>query len=101
MAGKPRLVAPIVTVIMDDGSVFEDVQTTNYDMLKWERYARTHNLPSAQDAPMEFATWIAWHATKREGLTADLSYDDFAERALSVEPKAAVVDPTDAAPADG
>lgn len=98
MGDRPQLVAPLCVVIMDDGSEFE-VQATNWDLLSYERYARAHKWPPADQAPMETATFVAWHALKREGcITDDMSYDLFTTAALSVETRRAEVDPTQAGP---
>ena len=98
---KPRLVAPLCVVIMDDGSEFE-VQSTNFDLLSYERYARAHKWPPASEAPMETATFVAWHALKRESvIPPDLTYDAFTVAALSIETRLQTVDPTQQDPGDG
>lgn len=91
---KPRLVAPIVNVVMDDGSEFE-VQSINWDLLSYERYARAHKWPPSSEAPMETATFVAWHALRREGcIPQETTYDQFTMVALSIETRLATVDPT-------
>ena len=100
MGQTPRLVAPAVTVIMDDGSEYE-VQTTNYDMLTCERHFRTHKLGRLEDAPLEMTTFLAWHALKREKILPEMSYDAFTVACLSLESRAAAVDPTREDPGAG
>lgn len=101
MAVKPRMVAPLCVVVMDDGSQFE-VQSTNWDLLSYERYARAHKWPPANEAPMETATFVAWHALRREALVPqELTYDQFTMAALSIETRGATVDPTQEAPEAG
>ena len=98
---KPRLVAPLCIVVMDDGSEFE-VQAINWDLLSYERYARAHKWPPADEAPMETATFVAWHALRREAqVPQELTYDQFTLAALSIETRAAAVDPTQPDPAAG
>jgi hypothetical protein len=98
---KPRLVAPLCIVVMDDGSEFE-VQSTNWDLLSHERYARAHKWPNAHEAPMEAATFTAWHALRREALVPqELTYDQFVTAAVSIETRAVAVDPTQPDPEDG
>lgn len=98
MAGqKVQFLAPHCTVYMDDGAVFE-IQTNNWDMLNWERVARKNGWPTAQEASIEFATWVSWHGLIREAqLPADLTYEQFAPRAQSVIPRNVKQDPTRAA----
>lgn len=89
---KAQLVAPLCIVVMDDGAEYE-VQSSNWDMLQYERTARKRNWPAAQDAPLEAATFVAWAALRREGQIPDLSYESFAGtdsepgRAVSIETK--------------
>lgn len=97
--GSPRLVAPLCIVVMDDGSEFE-VQGVNWDLLSYERYARLKKWPPPGEAPMEMATFVAWHALAREGLIPDMTYDQFTTAALSVEARSTRVDPTLEAPGD-
>lgn len=99
MGTAPRLVAPLCEVLMEDGSAFE-VQSINWDLLSYERYARAHKWPPAQEAPLETATFVAWHALHREGLIPDMTYDQFTVAAVSITSRAVVADPTDEAPED-
>lgn len=101
MATKPRMITPVCVVLMDDGAEHE-VQSTNWDMLSYERYARAHKWPPANEAPMETNTFIAWHALRRESMIPeDMTYDAFTVAAVSIESRLATVDPTLPAPGDG
>ena len=101
MAAKARLVAPLCVVVMDDGAEYE-VQSSNWDLLLYERTARKRNWPAAQDAPLEAATFVAWSALRREAMiSAELTYEAFGGtdslpgRAISVETKRVTAsDPT-------
>ena len=101
MADVPRLQSPIVRVVMDDGAEWE-VQTLNPDLLRWDMTAPKHKWGKAEEVPMLWVTFIAWHASKREGLTS-LTWELFQNAAIEVttvnpgEP----MDPTNPAHEDG
>ena len=99
---KPRIIAPRLAVVLDDGAEHE-VQATNWDMLAYERHARKHGWPAGNHSPVEWATFLAWHALTRENLIPAVTYEQFAQSTLSVDPSAGGegVDPTRPAPADG
>jgi hypothetical protein len=98
---KVRMIAPYLTVLMDDGAVHE-IQANNFDMLIYERTARKKGWPGPQDAQVEWCTWLAWHGLQREGtIGKDVAYDDFAERCVSIDPRVTVQDPTGPAPEAG
>jgi hypothetical protein len=94
MADKVRMIAPHLTVLMDDGAVHE-IQTTNWDMLGYERTARKKGWPIPQEAQVEWMTFLAWHGLRREGLIpGDVDYDDFASATMSIDPRVTTADPT-------
>jgi len=98
---KVRMIAPYLTVLMEDGAVHA-VQANNFDMLIYERTARKRGWPPPQDAQIEWMTYLAWHALQREKtITKDVSYDDFAATCLSIDPTPVDVDPTDPVPGTG
>ena len=95
------MIAPHLTVLMDDGAVHQ-VQANNFDMLIYERTARKRGWPSPQDANIEWMTYLAWHGLTREGtITKDVGYDDFAARCLSIDPTPVDVDPSLPVPETG
>jgi hypothetical protein len=102
MTDKVRLIAPHLTVLMDDGAIHE-IQADNRDLLDYERTARKRGWPSPQDgAQMEWMTYIAWHGLHREGIIPkDVTYNDFCERAVSIDPRPATTDPTQPGPEAG
>lgn len=92
---KQRIIAPYCYVILGDGAELE-VQSTNWDMLQWERHARQNRLPAATDgAAVEAMTFIAWHALKREAqIPADVPFEQFARDTVSINTKRVAQDPT-------
>lgn len=84
MADTPSLKAPRLRVVLQDGTEHE-VQADNRDLLQWDRTRAKHRWPSGQEAPFVWLTFLAWHALRREGLTA-LSLTEFEEAALEVGP---------------
>ena len=101
MVDKVRMIAPHLTVLMEDGAIHQ-VQANNFDMLLYERTARKKGWPGPQDAQIEWMTYLAWHGLQREGtITKDTSYDDFSARCLSIYPTPVDVDPTSPVPETG
>jgi hypothetical protein len=100
MDPKVRMLAPHLTVLMDDGAIHE-IQTNNFDMLTYERTARKRGWPGPQEAPAEWCTFLAWHGLQREELIPKgVPYDDFAGRCVSIEPRPVATDPTLPIPGD-
>jgi hypothetical protein len=98
---KVRMIAPYLTVLMDDGAIYA-VQANNFDMLLYERTARRKNWPPPQEAQVEWMTYLAWHALQREAqIPKDVTYDDFAASCLSIDPTPIEVDPSPTVPDTG
>ena len=101
MSDKVRMIAPHLTVLMDDGAVHQ-IQANNFDMLIYERTARKKGWPSPQEAHIEWMTYLAWHGLQREGtITKDTSYDDFAASCASIDPTPVDTDPSLPVPETG
>lgn len=101
MTGKVRMIAPHLSVLMDDGAIHQ-VQANNFDMLLYERTARRKNWPSPQEAQIEWMTFLAWHALQREAqIPKDVTYDDFSARCLSIDPTPIEHDPSLTVPDTG
>lgn len=98
MTNKVRMIAPRLTVLMDDGAIHE-IQANNYDMLIWER-TRQRKYGSPQECQVEWMTWLAWHGLHREGMI-DVPYDTFAEHCASIDPAVEETDPTQPVPETG
>ncbi len=86
MTDSPRLPSPLLRVTLDDGAVLE-VQTTNQDLVRWERTQAKHRWPKATDAPLTWQTFLAWSALRREQqIPAELTWEAFADdRCVGVE----------------
>jgi hypothetical protein len=95
-----QLIAPGMTVLLDTGEQWH-VRTGNPDLIAWDRLSAKHKWPSFRDAPFLWLTFLAWHASRRQGLLPDaaMSYESFEAHASVIEPDddddpAAAVDPT-------
>lgn len=102
----PKLFAPKLRVVWpadndgDDPKEIE-VQTTNQDLVLWDRTRATHKWPNFSDAIFLWWSFCAWAAMRRQGLIpVEMKYEEFEKVALSVEMADAPVpaDPTNAGP---
>lgn len=84
MSDTPKLTAPRLVVVLDDGATWE-TQTTNKDLVTWDktRIRQRPPWPKLDDAPMLWLTFLAWNASRRDGSTA-LAYAEFEDRCVSV-----------------
>lgn len=69
------------SVELADGTTFDEVRVTVQDKLQYERTARVKKWPEVQSNMFTFGAFVAWHATKREGLHS-LSWEDFEKQAV-------------------
>ncbi len=67
-----------------EGSEPYEVQIDNRDYLRWDKTAPRQKWGSGRDVPFLMATFLAWAASTRAGLT-DLKWADFEAAALEVE----------------
>ncbi len=75
---------PRVRVLFDDDAEHE-VQIVNVDMTSFDRErARHRDWPTAEDGPMFWASYLAWHALRRTGVF-EHGYNQFEQHALQVE----------------
>ena len=86
MADRPDLSAPLVRVVLADGGTYE-VQCANPDLVRFDMTRGRMHWPAAQEAPMLWLTFIAWAASKREGLVYDdMTWEQFSEtQCVSIE----------------
>lgn len=100
-----RLTTPRIRVIMADGTC-HNIQALNVDMVAWDRERGKHrDWPPAQDAPFLWATYLAWHVMRRDGVFTG-TLPAFETDALQVEVLAddeeeSTVDPTRTGPEPG
>lgn len=64
--GEVRLNTPRVRVVREAIDDIE-VQTTNADMVLWDRTRFKHKWPPVGDAPILWITFVAWAAARRTG----------------------------------
>jgi len=87
---EARLFSPRIRVIMQPEGEAEpkpiDVQTTNADLVLWDRTRVTHKWPKFDDAPFLWLTFLSWAALRRNGeIPLDVKYEAFEKRTLSIE----------------
>lgn len=99
--GDVKLSSPRVKVIRDGFDPLE-LQTTNADLVLWDRTRARHKWPSFQDAAFLWLTFISWAAARRTGaISTDYSYEKWEGDVIdvnAVEDKDGDVDPTPLAP---
>ena len=63
-----------------------EIQTTNQDLVLWDRTRLKHKWPKFEDAPFLWLTFISWAAARRSGLVPlDTTYERWEGDVLSVE----------------
>jgi len=83
--GDVKLSTPRITVIRE-GHDNVELQTTNRELVLWDRTRIKHKWPTGQDAPFLWLTFISWAAARRTGaIPADLSYERWEAEVLEVE----------------
>lgn len=83
--GDVKLTTPRVIVKREHHDDVE-LQTTNADLVLWDKTRFKHKWPTVQDAPFLWLTFIAWAAGRRTGaLPPDLKYEQFEAETLEVE----------------
>jgi hypothetical protein len=90
---SPGLTSPLMRVTAPDLTTFE-VQATNADLVAYDMTAYKHKWPPMDRAPMLWATFLAWHASRRTGaIGLDLTFEAFRDTYPGIE---AVTDADDA-----
>jgi hypothetical protein len=82
-----NLKTPSVRVIRASDPEKElDIQTTNVDLVLWDRTRVKHKWPKFEDAPFLWLTFISWAAARRSGLIPpDTRYETWEADCLSVD----------------
>lgn len=83
----PGLKTPRVKVVRESDPEKElEIQTTNADLVLWDRTRIKHKWPKFEDAPFLWMTFISWAAARRSGLiTPETKYEDWERDVLSVD----------------
>jgi hypothetical protein len=102
MADAPgrKWVNPYIVAVMSDGSEF-GVQAYNPDLVRYERTASKHEWAGPDKEPINWLTFLAWSAGRREKkVSTDVTFEAFRdELCLQVSsPNGNEVRPTVAAP---
>ena len=59
-----------VTLLQGGTEVEHTVTIRNPDLVRWDTTRHTHKWPAMEEAPVMWATFVAWAACKRLGLTS-------------------------------
>jgi hypothetical protein len=70
-------------VVLDGAEPYE-VRVDNRDFLRWDKTAPRHKWGAGRDVPFLMATFLAWSASTRAGLTT-LTFPQFEDAAVEVE----------------
>lgn len=82
---KPKLNTPRMVVIMRDGAVFE-VQALNIDLVSWDRDRIKHGWGATVEVPMQWMSYLAWHAlTKTQKLLPEMTLREFETAVAAVQ----------------
>lgn len=83
-----RLTAPAVRVLIEQDGTADfleyDVQTDNRDAVAWDMTRGKKSWPQMQDAPMLWATFVAWSALRRSSVIT-LNVDDFLSKCVQAQ----------------
>jgi hypothetical protein len=90
--GDVKLTSPRVRVVRDGHDDLE-MQTTNADLVLWDRTRIKHKWPNFQEAPFLWLTFVSWAAARRTGaIEPGHTYEKWEAETLDV---AAVTDDDD------
>jgi hypothetical protein len=83
--GDVKLSTPHLRILRDGQDPLE-IQSTNADLVLWDRTAFRHKWPKPTDAPFLWMTFIGWAAARRTGaINPDHKYETWESEVLSVE----------------
>lgn len=81
-----RLNTPRLSVLRESDDTPLELQTTNADLIRWDRTRAKHKWPKVDDAPFLWLTFIAWSAARRSKVIGpDLTYETWEADVLQVE----------------
>jgi len=100
--GDIKLTSPRVRVRRDGDMEPVEYQTTNADLVLWDRTRAKHKWPTFQDAPFLWLTFLSWAAARRTGaIPPDFTYERWEAETVDVEAltdEESTADPTQAVP---
>jgi hypothetical protein len=73
---------------MRDGAEPITVQTTNRDLVLWDKTRIKHKWPKFDEAPSLWLTFISWAAARRTGaIDTSVRYEDWESSVLDIDGK--------------
>lgn len=91
-----RLSTPRLKVIRESDETAVELQTTNSDLVRWDRTRTRHKWPTIEDAPFLWLTFIAWAAARRSKVIGpDVTYEAWEADVLEVASLSDEDDPED------
>lgn len=83
--GDVKLSTPRL-IVKRDGHDDVEIQTTNADLVLWDKTRFRHKWPKVDEAPFLWLTFLAWAAARRTGaIPPDHRYEQFEAETLEVE----------------
>lgn len=82
-----KLNTPLVKVVREsEPDKTLEVQTTNVDLVLWDRTRIKHKWPKFEDAPFLWMTFISWAGARRSGLIGlDVTYEQWERDVLQAD----------------
>jgi hypothetical protein len=82
-----KLTTPCVRVVLEsEPDKTLTIQTTNRDLVLWDRTRLKHKWPAFEDAPFLWMTFISWAAARRSGLIPlDTTYEKWESDVMSAD----------------
>ena len=80
-----QLSSPRVRIVREGADDPMEIQTTNADLVLWDRTRAKHKWPNFQDAPFLWLTFLSWAAARRTGaIPTDYTYEKWEAETLDV-----------------
>lgn len=79
-----QMIAPRLRVLLDDDTEYE-IQTDNRDLIRFDLTRGRKQWPTMQDAPMLWASFLAWSCLAREQKIPGVNVEAELDRLISVE----------------
>lgn len=84
--GDVRLNTPRVRVVREGFDDLDDLQTTNADLVLWDKTRYRHKWPNVQEAPFLWLTFVSWAAARRIGaIPPETKYESWEGNVLEVQ----------------
>lgn len=83
--GEVKLSSPRV-LVRREGYDDLEIQTTNADLVLWDRTRAKHKWPKFDEAPFLWLTFLSWSGARRTGaIPSDMTYEKWEGETLDVE----------------